>query len=71
MDDACVLLRTTFETDATTVGGLVTAALGHLPSEGEQVVICDFELTVERMAGRAVETMIARRIAEPSQEDEA
>src|SRR6187397_2008276 len=31
VDDAATLLRTTWETDATTLGGLVTAALGHLP----------------------------------------
>ena len=35
VDDAATLLETTWETDATTVGGLVTEALGHLPAPGE------------------------------------
>ena len=35
VDDAAAMLRTMWETDATTVGGLVTAALGHLPVSGE------------------------------------
>ena len=32
VDDAATLLETTWETDAATVGGLVTEALGHLPA---------------------------------------
>ena len=32
VDDAAMLLETTWETDATTVGGLVTEALGHIPA---------------------------------------
>jgi len=63
VDDASTLLRAHWDADATTVGGLVTAALGHLPVQGEEVVYGDFEFVVERMAGRAVETVLARRIA--------
>jgi CBS domain containing-hemolysin-like protein len=62
VDDAAVLLRTEWEeTDANTVGGLVTAELGHLPAPGEQATVGDVELTVERVAGHAVETVLARR----------
>src|SRR5215204_6142026 len=32
VDDAAAALKTEWETEATTVGGLVTAALGHLPA---------------------------------------
>jgi len=62
VDDAAAALRTVWETDAATVGGLVTAALGHLPVSGETVRIGDYEIEVERVAERAIETVIARRI---------
>ena len=62
VDDAAVLLRADWNaTDANTVGGLVTAELGHLPAPGEQATVGDVELTVERVAGHAIETVLARR----------
>jgi len=70
VEDAALLLRTTFDTDATTVGGLTTAALGHLPAAGEQVMVGNFELTVERMAGRAVGTVLTRRVREEAGEEQ-
>lgn len=71
VDDAAVLLRTSWETDATTIGGLVTAALGHLPAPGEVVVIGDYEFEVERVADRALQSVLARRIApEPVETNE-
>jgi putative hemolysin len=63
-EDACVLLRTRWETDATTVAGLVTEHLGHLPVPGESVTIGSFEFAVERVRGHAVETVTASRTAE-------
>jgi putative hemolysin len=69
VDDTATLLRTTWDTDATTVGGLVTAALGHLPLAGEKVVIGEYDFEVERVAERAVESVLARRIL-PRREDE-
>jgi Mg2+/Co2+ transporter CorC len=71
VDDAAVLLRTTWDTDATTVGGLVTAGLGHLPVPREVVVIGDYEFEVERVADRALQSVIARRVVrEPDEADE-
>lgn len=70
VDDAAAVLRTVWDTDATTVGGLVTGALGHLPLAGEIVAIADHEFEVERVADRAVETVLARRVAPESTEDE-
>jgi CBS domain containing-hemolysin-like protein len=64
VDDAGALLGTSWDTEAATVGGLVTAALGHLPSPGEHVAIGDYEFAVERVADRALEAVIARRIRE-------
>jgi putative hemolysin len=71
VDDAETLLRSSWETDATTVGGLVTAALGHLPLAGEIVAIGDYEFEVERVAERAVVSVVARRLVpEPAEDQE-
>jgi CBS domain containing-hemolysin-like protein len=65
VDDAALLLGVEpWPADAATVGGLVIAELGHLPAAGECVRLGEFELTVERLAGHAVATVIARRVAE-------
>jgi CBS domain containing-hemolysin-like protein len=63
VDDAAAALETQWDSDATTVAGLVTAALGHLPNIGERVAAGDFELEVERVSGRAVDSVIATRVA--------
>ena len=70
-DDAATLLRTEWESDATTVGGLITAALGHLPAPGERVQIGDHEFEVERVADRAVESVLARHLVTAETEDRA
>lgn len=70
VDDAATLLRTHWDTEATTVGGLVTAALGHLPAVGEEVMVGDFEFVVERVARRAVESVVARRVVDRSEDEE-
>ena len=62
VDDAATALRTMLESDAASVGGLVTEALGHLPLAGEAVRIGDFEFEVERVAEKAIETVVARRV---------
>ncbi|MEQ1731197.1 MAG: transporter associated domain-containing protein, partial [Vicinamibacterales bacterium] len=63
VDDAAAVLKATWSTEATTVGGMITEALGHLPIPDERVVIADYEFEVERVAERAVESVLARRIA--------
>jgi CBS domain containing-hemolysin-like protein len=63
VDDAAALLRAEWDTDAMTVGGMVTAVLGHLPVSGEAVNIGAYTFTVERVAERAVESVIASRQA--------
>jgi CBS domain containing-hemolysin-like protein len=67
--DAAIFLNAEWETDATTVGGLVTEALGHLPAPRERVTIGDHEFEVERVLNRAVEAVIARRLVPVVQED--
>ena len=59
--DAAATLETTWETDATTVGGLVTAALGDLPEPGDKATIGDYQFQVERVADRALESVLALR----------
>src|SRR5262245_13617426 len=62
VDDAAMLLETSWETGATTVGGLVTEALGHIPSERDTVVVGDFEFEVERVGDRIPKSVVARRV---------
>ena len=70
VDDAAVLLRAQWDTDATTVGGMVTAVLGHLPVAGEVVTIGDHLFTVERVAERALVSVITSRVT-PDQTETA
>jgi CBS domain containing-hemolysin-like protein len=62
VDDAAVVLNTTWETDATTIGGLVTAALGRLPAPGDRATAGDYEFEVEQVANRAVDSVLALRV---------
>ena len=62
VDDAAMLLETSWETDASTVGGLVTEALGHIPSEHETVIVRNYEFEVERVKDRIPQSVIARRL---------
>jgi putative hemolysin len=70
VDEAALQLQTRWETDAATVGGLVTEALGHLPGEGETVTIGDFEFEVERIADRTPQSVTARRMSPATPEGE-
>ena len=69
VEDAALLLETTWETDASTVGGLVTEALGHIPSEGDTTVAGDFEFQVERVRDRIPLSVVARRVVPVPSED--
>jgi CBS domain containing-hemolysin-like protein len=69
VNDAALLLETTWETDASTVGGLVTEALGHIPSEGDTTVVGGFEFGVERVKDRIPQSVVARRVVPVSSEE--
>jgi CBS domain containing-hemolysin-like protein len=71
VDDAAALLRTQWTTEATTVGGLVSEALGHIPTAGETVTIGEVELEVEQLSGMAVTSVLARRLRPAPKEDRA
>jgi Mg2+/Co2+ transporter CorC len=70
VDDAAAFLNTKWETDAATVNGLVTEALGHLPNPGEHVTIGDFEFEVEDVRRRALVCALARRLRPEAREEE-
>ena len=64
VDDAAALLGTQWKTEAATVGGLVTAALGHLPVPGERATVGSYEFEVERVVNRALDSALARRVVQ-------
>ena len=68
VEDAAMLLDAQWNTEASTVGGLVTEALGHLPAAGERVTIGDYEFQIERVVDRAVESAVARRLVAATQD---
>jgi CBS domain containing-hemolysin-like protein len=65
VDEAATVLDAKWESDAATVGGLVTEALGHIPVPGETVTIGEYEFEVERIAGRALQSVVARHLSPP------
>lgn len=63
VDDAATVLHAQWATEATTVGGMLTAALGRLPVAGDRVAIGEYEFEVERVVDRAVHSVTGSRIA--------
>jgi CBS domain containing-hemolysin-like protein len=68
--DAAAFLNTKWETDAATVNGLITEALGHLPTPGECVIVGDFEFEVEDVRRRALVSALAQRARSEMREEE-
>jgi putative hemolysin len=62
VDDAATVLGAKWDTDAATVGGMAIEALGHLPAPGEVITIGPFEFEIERVADRAVESLIVAQL---------
>jgi len=54
--------------DVNTVGGLLLAMLGRVPREGDRVRVHNLFLTVDRMRGRRVESVIIQRQTAPAPE---
>ena len=48
--------------DVSTIGGYVTHLLGHMPKQGEQVRIEDYEVTVTQTDGRRVGQVLFKRV---------
>ena len=49
-----------------TVGGLIFNTLGHVPDEGETLVVDGWELLVERVTGRRIARVIVKPIPQPA-----
>lgn len=71
VDDAATLLRTHWETDASTVGGLVTSVLGRLPVPGDRATAGNCEFEIEDIVDRAVASVVARRVLADDAEADA
>ncbi|NOT24938.1 MAG: HlyC/CorC family transporter [Acidobacteria bacterium] len=70
VDDAATLLRTHWDTDASTVGGLVTSVLGRMPVPGDRATVGNCEFEIEEVADRAVASVLTRRVlAEDAEAD--
>ena len=65
--DAAAALDAPLETDASTVSGYVTEALGRLPVPGDTVTIDGYSFRVERVADRAIESVVATRVTPPDE----
>jgi CBS domain containing-hemolysin-like protein len=48
--------------DVSTIGGYVTHLLGHMPKQGEQVRIEDYEVTITQTDGRRVVQVLFKRV---------
>ena len=70
IQDAATALDAEWDTDAATVGGMVTEALGHLPVTGERISIGEYDFEVERLSGRAVESVLVIKLPTPRDEGE-
>jgi CBS domain containing-hemolysin-like protein len=70
VEDAATFLGSEWETDAATVNGFITQALGHLPTPGERVIIGEFEFEVEDVRRRALVSVLARLMRAAGREGE-
>ncbi|MGI8492639.1 MAG: transporter associated domain-containing protein, partial [Acidimicrobiales bacterium] len=50
------------EGDWDTLGGLLLSELGHVPAEGESVVVAGWELTAQRVVGRRIGRVRVHRL---------
>jgi CBS domain containing-hemolysin-like protein len=50
---------------------LVTSTLGRLPTPGDRATVGAYEFEVERVADRAVVSVLVRRVAPDTSEDNA
>lgn len=69
LDDAEPWIGIRWKGEADTVGGHVTAALGHIPAVGERITIDGVTVEVERMAHHAIASLIAIPIVAVEKED--
>jgi CBS domain containing-hemolysin-like protein len=59
------------EGDFDTVGGLLLSELGHVPANGERVVVGRWELTAQRVQGRRIGRVMIVELAQSIDDGEA
>jgi putative hemolysin len=71
LEDLNDVLDTHFTKDvADTLGGYIYGEIGHVPTEGEKVLVEDWELIVEKVIGRSIRKVRAkRRLVVQNEED--
>jgi CBS domain containing-hemolysin-like protein len=63
LDEVNDLLRARLpEGDWDTIGGLLLAQLGHVPTEGESVEVDGWQLTAQRVVGRRIGRVRVHRL---------
>ena len=60
LDEAALLLGADFRTDSYTIGGMVSEALGRIPSAGDKIRIAGVEFEVETVHAHVVSAVLAR-----------
>lgn len=66
LDDLASALGVPFEhEEVSTAGGIVYAALGRVPTPGEQVTVAGFRVTVEKVEKRRIRRLRFERPAPP------
>lgn len=60
LDEVEPWIGTRWEGESHTVGGFIMERLGHIPQAGERAVIDGAEVEIERLAGRAVDSILAK-----------
>jgi CBS domain containing-hemolysin-like protein len=64
LDLAAPFVGVLWEADSYTVSGLVMEKLGRLPRQGDLLTIDGVEIEVERMRGRAIESLLVRPVTQ-------
>ncbi len=62
LDEASELLGSPLRGDTETISGLITHHLGHIPKEGDRVVINGLEFQIERVDSRAITSLVVKKI---------
>jgi putative hemolysin len=71
LDDFNEIMDTHLVKDvADTLGGYISAQVGHIPTGGEQIQVDDWLLTVEQVSGRRIRKVRVRRQPTPTEMEE-
>ncbi len=69
IDDLNDLVGTAIELEADSLGGLFVELAGHIPSEGESIVVEGVRITAREVDGTRIRRLLVEPTAEPTKED--